>query len=246
MSYGQNMPWGLQATKHLNGMPWNGQIAPYYIQSGYASSIFRGDPVIMTASGAIQSLWDWAAAGAGGGGGNVGYGTHAILGVFAGCSYVQPTSVNPIDPASPGRSYWPGGTQTLNGVPAIAFVIDDPDVIYNMQSNGTPGMGAAQIGSNYSVAFTQPPPVPPLPTPQAGGNTQTGVSTVVLDQGSVSILAQLNVRAIRWVETPGNVPVPPVASILPAGIAAGTAPNYNNVEVLISNHAYRSMPLPFA
>ena len=98
MSYGQNQPWGLVAVKTTTGAPWNGQTSPYLIKSGYVNNIFKGDLVYLADDGYIHNLSDLQVAN---------YPTAQAIGVFNGCSFVTSTATNPIDPASPGRPYWP-------------------------------------------------------------------------------------------------------------------------------------------
>lgn len=212
MSYGQNLAWGLQATKSLNASTWNGQVNPYFInaESGVtATSIYRGDPVVMETNGYIVSLYE---------GGTLS--TTPILGVFDGCSYVQPTSANPIDPASPGRLFWPAGTLTLNNIPPVAFVIDDPNTIFNIQTNSSDGLTQANMGNTFNVAQGT------VGVGNGLGNTSTGISGMMLDQASAGTSASANLKAIRLVARTGNN----------AGVA------YNNAEVIIQNHFYCSRP----
>jgi len=211
MSYGQNLAWGLQATKTLTGAPWNGQVNPYFIDptpGQTTQSIFRGDPVVMTATGYITSLYQAGAPT-----------TTPILGVFDGCEYITPTSTNPIDPASPGRPYWPAGTITLNNVPATAFVIDDPNVIFNVQTSQAPGLTQGNMGNTAPVAFN-------VTAGLVNGNTNTGISLVTIDQANLGTAADLNLKIIRLVPYIGNV----------SGL------QYNNAEVIIQNHFFCSRP----
>lgn len=211
MSYGQNLPWGLQATKSLGASTWNGQVSPYFIDpSSTTQSIFRGDPVYIKANGYIASLYE---------AGSPAFQTTSTVGVFDGCSYVTPTSANPIDPASPGRLYWPAGTQTLNNTPVTAFVIDDPNTIFNVQTNATPGLTQSNIGNTAPVAFN-------ISGGLVQGNTNTGISGLSLDQANAGTGATLNLKILRLVARTGNT----------AGLG------YNNAEVLIQNHFYCSRP----
>lgn len=220
MSYGQNMAWGLNATKCLGSATWNGQSNPYLIASGYANNIFKGDPVIINELGYITSLYDSILLP-----GAPAYATYPILGVFVGCSFVTPTALNPIDPASPGRSFWPAGTNTLNAVPATAYIIDDPNTIYNVQTNATPGITQTMCGATASVAIPNVGGV-------VSGNTNLGTSLVTLDQSTVATnSATANLAIMRLVAISGNY-----ASTV--GLPIG----YNNVEVLIQNHRYATRP----
>lgn len=211
MAYGQNMPWGLVAVKTTTGATWNGQTSPYLIKSGYTSNIFKGDLVYLAGDGYIHNLFDLQQ------GQLI---TSQAIGVFNGCSFVTSTATNPIDPASPGRPYWPAGTITLNAQDAIADIIDDPSVIYNIQSDiaGVPFNG---VGNNATVVYT--PFNGSITNPS--GNFQTGQSSIVLSGIGANLLS--NLRILRFVNAPGNLPGIP----------------YNNVEVLIQNHSFVSRPI---
>lgn len=211
MSYGQNQAWGLQAIKTINGGTWNGQTSSYLIQSGYGNNIFKGDLVFLGANGYIQNLCD----------ANMGvYGAQQAIGVFNGCSFSTTTATNPIDPSSPGRPYWPAGTMTLNGVPATCDIIDDPSVIFNIQCDGVVPLGIGAQGQTASVSYVVTG-VPPNAVVQ--GNFTTGISLMVLATNTAAVgNATFNLRILRLVNTPGNLP----------GIA------YNNFEVLIQNHSF--------
>lgn len=220
MSYGQNQPWGLQAIKTINGGTWNGQTSQYLIQSGYNFNIFKGDPVYLGADGYIHTLGDILVNPVA---------TQQILGIFNGCSFQTSVATNPIDPASPGRAYWPSGTVTFNSIDATCDIIDDPNVIYNIQSNAA-GVPFSAQGSTASLAFTyiQPAGVNPA------GNTNTGSSMVVLDAGTIGVL-NTNVKILRFVPVAGNVPV---------GNGLNRVP-YNNVEVIIQKHSFATRPTPY-
>lgn len=227
MSYGQNLPWGLQATKSLISGTYNGQTSPYLIASGYAQNIFKGDLVYISGPasstpGYIRNLYDYNKVP--GSAGNTDYETAPAIGVFNGCSYVTSSATNPIDPASPGRMYWPAGTVTLNGVPATCDIIDDPNVIFNIQTNKAPGLTQDLMGPAFSVLYTAPGGL-------VSGNTSTGQSSLVLNQDSVGSAANLNVKTIRIVAIAGNY-----ASSVAFPL------NYNNAEVIIMNHVYAARP----
>jgi hypothetical protein len=208
MAYGQNAPWGLLPIRNLGSATWNGQTTPYPIQSTYPQNIFRGDPVYVT-NGYIHSLND------ANGGDPSG---QQILGVFWGASFQTSTATNPIDPASPGRMYWPANTVTLNNVDATAFIIDDPNVIYNIQSDAT-GVAFVNQGKTANVHFT-------VSGGFVSGNTITGNSSVVLNTTGIGTTSNFNLRIRAFVPVPGNVPP-----------SAGGAIPFNNVEVLIQNHS---------
>jgi len=217
MSYGQDLPWGLQPTRSLGASTWNGQVNSYLIKSGYTNNIFKGDPVVVagandaggTFTGYLISIYDVAA--------NA-FNTAATFGIFDGCAYITDTANNPIDPASPGRQFWPNGTRTLNGVPAIGYVVDDPNTVFNVQSHNNPGIKQENVGAGATYF------IPIIPTTTlVDGNTITGTSKVSI-QNPARNVANTNVIIV------GLVPSPPNPSI------DGAA--FNNAEVLIQNHQY--------
>jgi hypothetical protein len=214
MAYGQNAAWGFLPIRNLGSSTWNGQTTPYLIQSGYANNIFKGDLVYLGSDGFLHNLSDQ----------QVGtYPTFQSLGVFWGASFQTSTATNPIDPASPGRSYWPAGTVTLNSVPAQAFVIDDPNIIFNIQSDAG-GVPFNAQGATASISYSYVTGSTTNPT----GNTITGNSLIVLNSSTIATAANLNVRIRAFVPVDGNVPSP-------ANVGVGIP--YNNVEVLIQNHS---------
>jgi hypothetical protein len=139
MAYGVNTPNGIIPVRSLTSGPYNGQVNTYLIKSGYTNNIYRGDIVVVAGpgdadgdyTGYIISLADAL------------NGTPEqqrytpLLGVFNGCSYRQPFAQNPIDPASPGRPMWPAGQVKLNNVPAVAFVADDPILVFQAQMSNS-------------------------------------------------------------------------------------------------------------
>ena len=106
-------PAGAKPFRHLSG----GMIraSEYKIASGTSSNIFTGDFVKLLATGYI----DVASAG------------NRILGVFAGVKYT----------ASDGeviyKKYFPTGTTTQGSADVTAYVYDDPNITYRIQSAGS-------------------------------------------------------------------------------------------------------------
>lgn len=210
---GQNSPKGLHPSVYADGSIWNGQTSEYLILSGYATSLFTGDPVTLLANGTI----------------GIGVAGSAIVGVFAGCKYLNAQGIATFSP------YWPASTITQGAVNAIALIVDDPNVLFDIQvstSAGSPGPVAAVSliqsnmfeNANFSVlvnSFNAVSGITPLPNP-AAGNTATGQSGYYLDYGSLANTATLNLKLIRFTPQPGNV----------AGV------NFNNAIVKINNHIY--------
>ncbi len=83
----------------------------YALASAYASNIFNGDAVVLT-SGKLAVA---TASSAG------------LLGVFAGCQFVNAAGEVKFSP------YWPAAQVTMGSKDAIAYVYDDPNIIYGAQ-----------------------------------------------------------------------------------------------------------------
>lgn len=146
MAYGVNAPFGLRPFASINGGSWTEKVNEYYIyasangQNTYGTSIFTGDPVVWGTSVANTPT------AINGGRGTIAVyqpnyqvntpstfdetGAAPILGVFMGCEYLS--TVNGVNNLIKS-AYWPGGAQVVPGSVIKAFVLDDPNVIYDVQ-----------------------------------------------------------------------------------------------------------------
>lgn len=146
MSYGVNAPQGLVPCQTVTGAPWTASIRTYQIASGYATSIFIGDPVLPLTTGYISATTTNAA-------------SQKYLGVFLGCQYTLSPAQTPT-PVSQG--YWPASTSVVSGTTVNAYVLIDPMVMYDVQSD----VSGVTFAQNFSNALVQ------LGT----GSTATGIS----------------------------------------------------------------------
>jgi hypothetical protein len=144
-------PFGFRASYHNSG-----QMRPkaYVIASTYAASIFSGDPVKLTDNGVIQlGTSDGTRTGTVDG--------ISLLGIFAGCQYLDAGGKPTISP------FWPSGT---TGTEITAWVYDDPETLFDVQytNPGTPGTTSVQsaVGEECDWVVASP-----------GGSTSTGLST---------------------------------------------------------------------
>ena len=144
-------PFGFRASYHNSG-----QMRPkaYVIASTYAANIFSGDPVKLTDNGVIQlGTSDGTRSGTTDG--------ISLLGIFAGCQYLDAGGKPTISP------FWPSGA---SGTEIIAWVYDDPETLFDTQytNPGTPGTTSVQsaVGEECDWVVASP-----------GGSTQTGLST---------------------------------------------------------------------
>ena len=127
---GVNAPFGLQPVRLLNGGAYTGGGTAYVITSGYATALYSGDPVVTLADGSV----------------GIGVAGSPILGVFDHCEYI-PTSGNP------QFGYWPAAATAKTGTTIVAYVHDNPNIIFQVQeSNGSGGAGTplalADVGFN--------------------------------------------------------------------------------------------------
>lgn len=190
MSFGTNSPFGLKPSRFLTGAEWNGATNTYTVDTT-TGSLFTGDPVKMTANGVIQPC---AAA-------------DTSVGVFMGCYYESSVTLANSPYYFPA---WVNGTAIKAGTLVTAYVVDDPSVIYEVQTNAAGALVAANVGNTVNWAT-------------GAGNATTGQSGYVLDQASLGTAATLNMKILRLADTPAN--------------AWGLA--FNVVEVLINTHFYR-------
>jgi hypothetical protein len=159
-------PYGLEPVNLIGGQGFAGSTRMVPIASGYATSIFNGDLVQLTATGTaiITSTTVPATSQA------AQAAVPGTVGVFVGCEYSPPAG--PIF-GKIRAQYWPGGTVAQD---AVAYVLDDPDAIFktavltqtgatNANTGLTPGfMSQAFVGTNaYFVTGN-------------GGSTATGNS----------------------------------------------------------------------
>jgi hypothetical protein len=140
-----NAPFGLRPVRHFAG----GIVRlseGYTVADQYGTSLFIGDPVLVTGTGCNLGI---AAAGNG----------DKISGVFAGCEY-QNSLGDTI-----WSKYWPASTATYNAQGAKAIIYDDPWIVYEVMfatvattdirnlANLVAGNGNAQTGlSGWTAA----------------------------------------------------------------------------------------------
>jgi hypothetical protein len=162
-------PYGLKPVNRIDGMPYAGATRQMGIASGYASNIFYGDMVTVVTGGVVEKF--------------SGTTSGAMVGVFVGCQYTDPSSKQPR-----WSQYWPTGTVASD---AVAYVVDDPMALFqvavtNSSSEVVDSTTIAAIGANMSVI-------------QGTGSTTTGDSAVSVLAGSEATTATLPIRVIAVV-----------------------------------------------
>ena len=169
-------PYGLKPVKRADGMAYAGATSQYLIDpAGEATNLFNGQVVHIGADGYIALS---TATGADGTTNALPTGTTLTgsLGVFVGCEYVndqgQPTFAQ----------YYPSGTS--NGGAIRAYVVDDPNVLFQVQADGA--MDQSDIGANTFFAAAQS---------TSTGRTATGNSTSAVDATTKTTTAAFRIVA---------------------------------------------------
>jgi hypothetical protein len=119
--------FGLRPARMMNGSAFMNQQNRYRIASGATTAIFQGDLVETLTAGTIGKK----AAGE----------TDAALGVFNGCRYTDPTTGK-----ETFSNYYPGSIAASD---IEAFVIDAPDVVYEIQADAA--FPVADLFGNFDI-----------------------------------------------------------------------------------------------
>ena len=159
--------FGLRPYRKLDGTPLVGAQNRYLISANNTTAIFQGDLVIAETDGTITR--------------HVANNSTAVIGVFNGCFYTDPTTQKPTFSNS-----YPGGIAADD---ITAFVVDDPDAVFLINADAT--FAQADLFQNYSVN-------------NGGGNTKTGISEVQLDVSESGTNASFMVQAIDISQDPNN------------------------------------------
>ena len=159
--------FGLRPYRKLDGTPLAGAQNRYTIASGYATAIFQGDLVEPLGTGNIQKH-----------GANT---SDAVVGVFNGCFYTDPTTQKPTF-----SNHYPGGIAASD---ITAFVIDDPDAVFLIDADAA--FTRADLFKSYSVTNTT-------------GVTQTGISKAQLDVSASGTAQTFVIQAIDISQDPDN------------------------------------------
>ena len=152
--------YGLIPVYHPTGQ---NRATQYTILSTYAANLFKGDLVKIHTDGTL----------------NVGDGTSAALGVFAGCEYIDSTGKPVVS------NYWPTGTTATN---IKAYVYDDPLTVYKVGvSANASGYVQGGVGQQANVAI-------------GTGSTVTGLAAGTVSDAIVAAGSAAQVRIIGFVD----------------------------------------------
>jgi hypothetical protein len=165
----------------LGGTPYAGATRTYLIDpAGTAANIFNGSPVYVNANGYL-AVATATGADATTNGFPVGTSNTGIVGVFVGCSFFNAQGQLIFS------QYYPTGT---TGV-IQAQVVDDPNVVFQVQSAGS--VTQAAVGANlfFSTGAV------------ATGSTSTGNSTASVVAGSSAVTTTAAFRVVGFPNVQG-------------------------------------------
>jgi hypothetical protein len=157
-------PYGLRPVGSLSGA-YTGKLRQLKMTNSYTTSIFYGDPVALVAAGTLEKATAT----------NVG----PIVGVFLGCVFT--------DPNSGQRTFKNWWTASVTSTDNFAYVADDPDLIFQCQSDTA--IAQADMGINVAMV-------------QTAGSTVTGMSRVAISGASTNTSSTLPLRIIGFVNGP--------------------------------------------
>jgi|TARA_R100001163_G_C5025336_1_gene167028 hypothetical protein len=160
--------FGMKPVRMIGGAPYTGGQSRYRIAANYGTSIFQGDMVAQVTGGTVEVHADG--------------GTVPVVGVFNGVQYTDPTSGDQVF-----SNYYPAST---NASDIIAFIIDDPDVVYEVQADDT--FPVTDLFGNFDIVYT------------SAGSTSTGISGAELDVTTGATATTLPIKAIDISEDPNN------------------------------------------
>ena len=135
----------------------------------YGTQISNGDFVKVAADGTIAK--------------DTGTTALTAVGIFLGCSYTDPTTSQ-----KTFSNYWPASNAATD---AMAYVLDDPFVVFQMQSDEA--LNTTDRGLNASIVVT-------------AGSTTIGKSKSALDGSTPATTNTLPLRIIDFVDGPNSLP----------------------------------------
>lgn len=140
----------------------------YAVAAAYGTAMYKGQPVILNTNGTVTA------------------GTAAadLLGIAAGFDWVDATGKPTVS------TFWPAGQTVLSGTTPTAWVYDDPNNVYEVQSDGS--VAQAAIGDQSDVSNV--------------GNNSLSLSTCTLNATLAGVGVQGQFRIVGFGQQIDNVP----------------------------------------
>tara|TARA_R100001244_G_scaffold114896_2_gene85184 strand:- start:925 stop:1503 length:579 start_codon:yes stop_codon:yes gene_type:complete len=144
---------------------YTGKVQHIKIASAYDTAIFYGDFVKLVTAGTVEK--------------DTGTAALTPIGIFMGCKYTDSTSKQ-----MTFNQQWPADMAASD---AAAYVVTDPEVLFQMQSDQT--VAQAALGANASVV-------------QTAGSTSIGNSKCAFDGSTVATTNTFPVKVVDFVDGP--------------------------------------------
>lgn len=197
MSYGINSPQGFKPVNTIAGGIINSLFSTRTIDPT-SGAIFKNDAIKFDANKNVVQ----AAAG-----------NPSLVGIFGACEFQLPSSL-----AGPHgeriRGYWPGNVTVLPGSQVIAYTYESPDILFDVQVDGT------VVPGGYA------------------STSQGGTANLVVNAGNVNTgLSGMTIGAIGTLAT-NNFKVYGLADSLAGGRTNQWGIPFNNVNVLLNTSLF--------
>ena len=166
-----NAPFGFRQVRGTGSAPTFEQ-SVRKIKYDNTTAIYFGDAVIPLTTGYI---------------GQATASTVRMEGIFAGCKYLSTSQKRTV-----WSNYWPGADVASTAPDIEAYIIDDPNAQFVVQSSdvgGTAAITFANIGEYINIAV-------------GTGNAANGISGMTIDQDTLATTATLPFRIVGLVEDP--------------------------------------------
>ena len=146
-----------------------GKILHLPIAASYGTAIFYGDFVKCVDTGTVDKSATTNTFNTG------------TIGIFVGCKYTDPTTNQPTY-----SQYWPASNAATD---AVAYVADDPFLLFRMQANGS--LAATTLFNNIEAIDT-------------AGDTNIGRSKNALNASTAATTSTLPLRIVEFVDGPDS------------------------------------------
>ncbi len=192
--------FGLRPVRYITGAPYNGAVNPYWVKSTSNNTLFIGDPVLIqgTANTAVIEV-----PGAG----------SFVAGALPEIKRATAGDTNRVSGVIVAFAADPTGLENqyrLDSTERVAYVCDDPDVVFEIQGDSAGTIDVGDVGDNAAFLI-------------GTGSTVTGLSGAELNSAAITGGASNQLIILRLINRVGN------------DITAVHA----QWEVMISNHTMR-------
>jgi len=158
-------PFGFRPAYHPTGLD---RAKKYAVASTYGTAMYKNQPCILNTNGTVV----------------VGAAASDLLGVIAGFEYIDTDSKPWVS------TFWPAGQTAFTGTVPVAWVYDDPEIVYEVQSDGS--IPQTAIGDQADLTNI--------------GNSSRGLSTCTLSATVATVGVQAQFRIVGFGQALDNLP----------------------------------------